>query len=184
MGLFAVETIAGVCADHFSQVFDTETLITFIRQAALSLEITEFERSLLEPKHLYALVQTVDLALLDPFLLLVLEKTRLLTQDLTPEVQKYLWHQTPFHPQLLAKTGYGDVGAYDMLESPFLMYRFSDGVKLAEDLIQDLVSKHYTKYEVGDVVGKHGDHYAYRSHVVALPVRSHLSGHLGNAGRV
>ena len=27
-----VETIAGVCADHFSQVFDTETLITFIRQ--------------------------------------------------------------------------------------------------------------------------------------------------------
>ena len=55
-------------------------------------------------------------------------------------------------PQLIAKTGYGDVGQYDMLESPFLMYRFSDGVKLAEDLIQDLVSKHYTKFEVGDVV--------------------------------
>ena len=153
-----LETIDAVCSQNFTQTFDSFDLVFFMQEQAISLDVTEFTRHMIEPKNMRDLVPTVAFEKLDPYLLLVLEKLRELTKrDLTPEVHSYLWNQLPFHPQLIVREGLAEFNEYDVLELPFLMYRFPDGVKLAEDLLPLLVNKlNLPRVDVGDVVKYRG----------------------------
>ena len=153
-----METIDAVCSQNFTQTFDSFALVYFMQEQAVSLGVTEFTRHLIEPQYVRDLVQVVDLDKLDPYLLLVLDKMRELTKrDLTPEVHSYLWKQPPFHPQLIIRAGLAQMGEWDVLEQPFLMYRFPDGVKLAEDLFPLLVNIHnLPRFKVGDLVRYRG----------------------------